>query len=135
MARTSVVPAVNQVELHPVFIQRNVRAFDARHGIVTQSWSPIGGIDRYGAGSPRTARNLLAHPAIRDLARQHSRTPAQVVIRWHLEHRLAVIPKSVHRGRIAENFDVLGFTLTPREVATIDALDTGVRGGPDPFWL
>ncbi|MFF8882882.1 aldo/keto reductase [Streptomyces flaveolus] len=135
MARTRVVPSVNQVELHPFFVQRGVREFDVRHGIVTQSWSPIGGIDRYAAESPRAVRNLLAHPVIRDLAQQHAKTPAQVVLRWHLEHGLAVIPKSVRAERISENFDVFDFALTPQEMAAVDALDTGVRGGPDPYWL
>ncbi|CAL9659832.1 aldo/keto reductase [Streptomyces sp. enrichment culture] len=134
LARSRVVPSVNQVELHPFFVQRDVRAFDARHGIVTQSWSPIGGVDRYAAEGP-AVRDLLAHPVIRDLARRYAKTPAQVVLRWHLDHGLAVIPKSVRAARIAENFDVFDFALTPQEVAEVDALDTGVRGGPNPYWL
>lgn len=126
-----ITPAVNQVELHPFFNQKALRAVDARRGIVTQSWSPIGGINRYFKDKPAT-QDPLAHPVITDLATKYGKTAAQVVLRWHLEHGLCAIPKSVRPARIAENFDVFDFTLTAAEVAAIDALDTGVRGGPDP---
>jgi diketogulonate reductase-like aldo/keto reductase len=132
IARTEVVPAVNQVELHPFFTQRAVRDADARLGTITQSWSPIGGVKVYahqGAGAPES---VLKNPVIGRIAERHAKTPAQVVIRWHIEHGLSPIPKSVHRERIAENFDVFDFRLTAEEIAAIDALDTGVRGGPDP---
>ncbi|MCF4121165.1 aldo/keto reductase [Antribacter sp. KLBMP9083] len=126
--RTTVVPAVNQVELHPYFTQPEVRAADAAHGILTQAWSPIGGITFYrGSGS-----GTLADPVIAGIGKEHDRTPAQVMLRWHLQHGRSAIPKSVRPERIAENFDVFDFALTDEQVAAIDVLDTGVRGGPDP---
>ena len=132
IARSNVVPAVNQVELHPFFVQRELREAHARLGIATQAWSPLGGVNVYLARDPSAPRNPLTHPVIVALAETHRRTPAQVVLRWHLEHGFSAIPKSVKPDRIAENFDVFGFTLTSDEVATIDTLDTGVPGGPDP---
>ena len=129
MARGTVVPAVNQVELHPFFIQAELRAANARHGIVTQSWSPIGGSVRRVAGMER---DPLKHPSILELAARYGKTPAQIVLRWHVQHGLSVIPKSVRPERIAENIDIFDFALTDAESATIDAMDTGVRGGPDP---
>jgi diketogulonate reductase-like aldo/keto reductase len=128
MSRTDVVPAVNQVELHPFFTQRGLRAFNAAHGIVTQAWSPLCGAYVYG----ELVESPLDHPTILELARMHARTPAQVVLRWHLEHGHSAIPKSARADRIKENSDVFDFTLTPDEIAAVDALDTGVRGGPDP---
>lgn len=130
--RTGVVPAVNQVELHPYFTQREVREAGAGLGVVTQSWSPLGGVNLYWEGGRSAAKNPLDHPAVHAAAARHGRTPAQVVLRWHLDSGLAAIPKSVRPHRIAENIDVFGFTLTAEEVAAIDAIDTGVRGGPDP---
>jgi diketogulonate reductase-like aldo/keto reductase len=132
IARTTVVPAVNQVELHPFFIQREVREADARHGVVTQSWSPIGGVNVYAPRDPNAVKNPLEHPVVAKLAAKYGKTPAQVVLRWHIEHGLSAIPKSVRPERIAENIDVFNFRLTANEIAAIDALDTGVRGGPDP---
>lgn len=133
MDRTGVVPAVNQVELHPFFIQRALRDFDARHGIVTQSWSPIGGVYNRNPGrAPASAKSPLEHSTVVAIAAKYRKTPAQVVIRWHLDHGLSVIPKSVHAERIAENFAVFDFTLTPEEVAAIDGLDTEKRAGSDP---
>lgn len=128
--RTEVVPAVNQVELHPHFTQRDTRDFDAAHGIITQSWSPIGGVNRYMASAGVT--DPLQDPVVTRLADTYGKTPAQVILRWHIEHGLCAIPKSVKPQRIAENSDIFDFSLTPEEVAAIDALDTGVRGGPDP---
>ena len=131
LAETSVVPAVNQVELHPYFTQPEVQAADAAHGIVTQAWSPIGGITFYpGWGEQR--RNVMEDPALADLASAHGKTPAQVMLRWHLQQGRSAIPKSVNPGRIAENFDVFDFELSADELVRIDALDTGVRNGPDP---
>ncbi len=131
LARTEVVPAVNQIELHPYFSQPDVQKADAEHGILTQAWSPIGGITFYpGWGEHR--RNVLAEPVITALAAELGRTPAQVLLRWHLQQGRSAIPKSVNAGRIAENFDVFGFELTAEQLATIDALDAGVRNGPDP---
>jgi diketogulonate reductase-like aldo/keto reductase len=132
VARTSVVPAVNQVELHPFFTQPAVREADRRHGIVTQSWSPIGGVNVYMPKDPNSVKNPLEHPVVRELAAKYGKTVAQVVLRWHSQHGLTAIPKSVRPGRIAENFAIFDFELTADEVAAIDALDTGVRGGPDP---
>lgn len=130
--RTGVVPAVNQVELHPYFTQRAIRDADHRHGVITQSWSPIGGVYVYQPHDPADVKNVLEDPVIAELAAKHGKTPAQVILRWHLEHGLSAIPKSVRPARIAENFDVFDFALAPDEVAVVDALDTGVRGGPDP---
>jgi diketogulonate reductase-like aldo/keto reductase len=130
--RTDVVPAVNQVELHPFFVQRDIREANASQGVITQSWSPIGGVNVYMAADPNSIRNLLKHPTITDLATQYGKTPAQVVLRWHVQHGLSAIPKSVRAERIAENIDIFDFALEPAEVAAIDAMDTGVRGGPGP---
>lgn len=125
---TSVVPAVNQIELHPYFQQKELQRLHAQEGIVTQAWSPIGGITSYGGGEKST----LEDPTIGKIARQHGKTPAQVMLRWHLQEGRSAIPKSVRPERIAENFDVFDFELSAEELAAIDALDTGVRGGPDP---
>jgi diketogulonate reductase-like aldo/keto reductase len=132
ISQTSVAPAVNQVELHPFFTQQALRDFHAANGIVTQAWSPLGGVTRYRPADASDVKNPLEHPTILELAAKHRKTPAQVVLRWHIEHGVSAIPKSVKPQRIAENFDVFDFALTPEEVTAIDALDTGVRGGPDP---
>jgi diketogulonate reductase-like aldo/keto reductase len=126
---TEVVPAVNQIELHPYFQQPEVQAFNAEHGIVTQAWSPMGGITSYRGDSSRSTFN---DPVIGQIAAAHGKTPAQVMLRWHLQEGRSAIPKSVNPGRIAANFDVFDFELTGDQLAAIDALDTGVRGGPDP---
>jgi diketogulonate reductase-like aldo/keto reductase len=133
--RTDVVPAVNQVELHPYFTQRDLREVHAELGIVTQAWSPLGGVLVYMPGNGDETRSPLVDPVITDLAVKHGKTPAQVILRWHLEHGFCAIPKSVKPHRIAENFDVFDFELARDDVAAIDALDTGVRGGPDPGQL
>ncbi|MFJ8596387.1 aldo/keto reductase [Streptomyces sp. NPDC093598] len=130
--QTEVVPAVNQVELNPYFVQPEVRQADAGYGIVTQSWSPLGGVNVYWDGGRNKAKNPLDYPTVGEIAARYGKTPAQVILRWHLEHGLSTIPKSVKAHRIAENFDIFDFTLTDGEVASIDAVDTGVRGGPDP---
>lgn len=128
LERTEIVPAVNQVELHPYFTQPGVQKADAEHGILTQAWSPIGGITFYrGSG-----KSTLQDPVILAIARAHGKTAAQVMLRWHLQRGRSVIPKSVRPERIAENFDVFGFDLTADELAALDALDTGVRRGPEP---
>jgi diketogulonate reductase-like aldo/keto reductase len=132
MERTNVVPAVNQVELHPFFIQRELRRAHAQHGIVTQSWSPLGGVNRYAPVDPNAVKDTLEHPVVVNLAAKYGKTPAQIVLRWHLDHGLSAIPKSVRPGRIAENIDIFDFKLTNEEVEAIDGLDTGMRGGPDP---
>ena len=124
----TVVPSINQVEVHPYFQQREVQAADAEHGILTQAWSPIGGITFYRDGSHGST---LKDPTILEIAKAHDRTPAQVMLRWHLQQGRSAIPKSVTPSRIAENIDV-AFELTDDEITAIDGLDTGVRGGPDP---
>ncbi|MDM7854742.1 aldo/keto reductase [Cellulomonas alba] len=131
LRESDVVPAVNQVELHPYFAQRELQAVDATHGIVTQAWSPIGGITFY-PGWGDYGRRILDDPTLTAIAAAHGRTAAQVMLRWHLQQGRSAIPKSVNPARIAENFDVFGFELTPDELDAIDALDTGTRGGPDP---
>jgi len=121
IGETGVVPAINQIELHPRFQQRSLRAFHERHGIATESWSPLG------RGS------ALADPVITAIAAKHRRTPAQVVLRWHLDNGLVVIPKSVTPARIRENLDVFGFGLDADDLTRIQALDHPQgRIGPDP---
>jgi diketogulonate reductase-like aldo/keto reductase len=131
--RTDIVPAVNQVELHPFFIQRDVRDADRRHGVATQSWSPIGGIyGRRPGAAPAGVKSPLEHPVILGLAQRHGKTPAQIVLRWHVDHGLSAIPKSVRPERIAENVGIFDCALTGEEMAAIDGLDTGMRAGSDP---
>jgi 2,5-diketo-D-gluconate reductase A len=129
LAATSVVPAVNQVEVHPYFRQSELLAVNDEHGIRSQAWSPIGGITFYRDGSHGST---LQDPVINDLATAHGKTPAQVMLRWHLQQGRQAIPKSVTPSRIEENFDIFDFELTDNQLAAIDALDTGVRGGPEP---
>jgi len=132
MTKARVVPAVNQIELHPYFPQVELRAKHAEMGIITQAWSPLGGVNVYDAQDPAQQRHLLDDPVLGAIAADHGRTTAQVVLRWHVQHGISVIPKSVRRERIVENISVFDFALSPTEMALIDALDTGVRGGPDP---
>jgi diketogulonate reductase-like aldo/keto reductase len=127
--RSTVVPAVNQIEVHPYFAQREVQALGAEHGILTQAWSPIGGITFYRDGSHGST---LQDPVIGEIATAHGRTPAQVLLRWHLQQGRSAIPKSTKPQRIAENFEVFDFDLTTEQLAAIDALDTGRRAGPEP---
>ncbi len=126
---TEIVPAVNQIEVHPYFSQLEVQAFGAEHGIRTQAWSPIGGITSYRGDA---ATSTFTDPVLTGIAEAHGKTPAQVMLRWHLQRGVQAIPKSVTPSRIAENFDVFDFALTGAEIAQINALDTGVRGGPEP---
>ncbi|RZT66494.1 diketogulonate reductase-like aldo/keto reductase [Microcella alkaliphila] len=126
--QTSIVPAVNQVEVHPYFAQRAVQDADAAAGVLTQAWSPIGGITAYRDGGA----NALQDPTITTIGAARGRTPAQVMLRWHLQQGRSAIPKSVRPDRIRENFDVFDFELTADELAAIDALDTGIRRGPEP---
>jgi 2,5-diketo-D-gluconate reductase A len=129
LGERSVVPAVNQIEVHPYFRQSELLAVDAEHGILSQAWSPIGGITFYRDGSHGST---LEDPTIKQIATAHGRTPAQVMLRWHVQEGRQVIPKSVTPSRIAENFDIFDFELSADELAAIVALDTGVRGGPEP---
>ncbi len=128
LAETSVVPAVNQIELHPYFQQAELQRLHAEHGIVTQAWSPIGGITSYREGQKRT----FDDPILLAIGQAHDKSAAQVMLRWHLRERRSAIPKSTRPERIAENFDIIDFELTSDQIATIDALDTGIRGGPEP---
>jgi diketogulonate reductase-like aldo/keto reductase len=125
----TVVPAVNQIEVHPYFQQPEVQAFGADHGIVTQAWSPIGGITFYRDGEHTST---LEDPTIVRIAAAHAKSPAQVMLAWHLQQGRSVIPKSTKAHRIAENFEVFDVELTDQELAAINALDTGRRGGPEP---
>ncbi|MBK1788761.1 aldo/keto reductase [Prauserella cavernicola] len=125
IAETGVVPAVNQIELHPWLQQAELRAFHAEHGIATEAWSPIA------RGGERLADNEVIGAA----ARKHGKTPAQVVLRWHLELGTIVIPKSVTPERIAQNIDVFDFELDQDDLAAFATLEAGERLGPDPDTL
>lgn len=118
---TSVVPALNQIELHPQLQQAESRALHAKHGIVTEAWSPLG-----------SGKGLLEVPTVVAVAQKHGRTPAQAVLRWHLQTGHVVIPKSVTPSRIAENIDVFGFELDEDDLAAFAALDEGKRLGSHP---
>lgn len=115
--------------MHPFFTQPDVQAADVEHGILTQAWSPIGGITHY-RGDP--ARSTLTDSTIGAIAEAHGKTSAQVMLRWHIQQGRSAIPKSLKPHRIVENFDVFDFDLSSDDLATIDKLDTGVRGGPNP---
>ncbi|NDZ80803.1 aldo/keto reductase [Streptomyces sp. SID10853] len=121
LGETSVVPALNQIELHPQLQQTESRAFHAEHGIHTEAWSPLG-----------QGKGLLDVPTIVAIAQKHGRSAAQVVLRWHLQTGNVVIPKSVTPSRIKENIDVFGFELDADDLAAIAALDEGKRLGADP---
>ncbi|MEU3469203.1 aldo/keto reductase [Streptomyces sp. NPDC006687] len=119
---SSLVPAVNQIELHPLFPQAELRELHASLGIATEAWSPLG-----------QGKELLELPAVTEVAARHGRSAAQVVLRWHLQRGTIVIPKSVTPSRIRENLDVFGFELDAEELAALDALGAGGRRiGPDP---
>lgn len=131
LAEITVVPAVNQIEVHPYFRQPELLDADTAHGIISQAWSPIGGITFY-PGWGENRESTLSDPALLGIGEAHGKTAAQVMLRWHLQQGRSAIPKSVKPARIAGNFDVFDFDLTAQELSAIDALDTGVRGGPDP---
>jgi diketogulonate reductase-like aldo/keto reductase len=121
LAETDVTPAVNQVELHPDFPQEELREFHAEHGILTESWGPLG-----------QGKGLLENPHIVDVARRSARTPGQVVLRWHIQLGNVVIPKSVNPGRIRENIDIFDFELDESDMQAIEQVRTGRRLGADP---
>lgn len=129
LAKTDIVPAVNQIEVHPYFQQREVQDFGREHGILTQAWSPIGGITHYREGQHTSA---LQDPTINRIADAHGKSPAQVMLRWGIQEGRSVIPKSTKAERIAQNIDVFDFELSTDELAAIDALETDTRGGPEP---
>jgi 2,5-diketo-D-gluconate reductase A len=121
IGETGVTPALNQIELHPYLIQERMRRYDADHGIATEAWSPIA-----------QGGELLRDTTVTSLAEKYGKTPAQVVIRWHIELGNVVIPKSVTPSRIAENIDVFDFELAPEDVEAISGLNRDERTGPDP---
>jgi diketogulonate reductase-like aldo/keto reductase len=128
MGTAKVVPSVNQIELHPYFQQKAVQAANAKYGILSQAWSPIGGITFYRGNGAQT----LSDPVLLDIARKYGKSVAQVMLRWHVQEGRSAIPKSTKPARIAENFAIFDFELTADEIARIDALDTDVRRGPEP---
>jgi 2,5-diketo-D-gluconate reductase A len=117
---TTIVPAVNQIEVHPYLTQDHVRAFNTEHGIATEAWSPI------------AQGRVLGDPTIVRIARKHEKTPAQVTLRWHLQRGDIVFPKSITRSRVQENLDVFDFELTDPDMNDITALNRDERTGPDP---
>jgi 2,5-diketo-D-gluconate reductase A len=121
VSETGVWPVVNQIELHPEFSQERLRAWHTEHRVVTQAWSPLG------AGT-----DILNQPEITDLAAAHNRTPAQIVLRWHVQLGDVPIPKSAQPARMAQNLSVFDFALSDQEMAVLDALDRGNRLGGDP---
>jgi 2,5-diketo-D-gluconate reductase A len=120
-AETGTVPAVNQIELHPWLTQRELQAYHREHGIATEAWSPIG-----------KGGDLLQDERVTALAEKYGKSPAQIVLRWHIQQDIIVFPKSVTPSRIRENIEVFDFELGPDDIATIDELDAGIRLGPDP---
>lgn len=124
LTETDTAPAVNQVELHPRLAQASLRAFDSQHRIATEAWAPLA-----------KGGELLQDRTITSLAEKHGKAPAQVVLRWHIQHGTIVIPKSVTPARIVANIDVFDFELTDGDMAAIDRLDAGDRTGPNPATL
>jgi diketogulonate reductase-like aldo/keto reductase len=118
---TGTVPALNQVELHPWFPQTELREFHDQHGIVTESWGPIG-----------QGKGVLEEPTLAEIAQETGKSAAQVVLRWHVQNGLVAIPKSVNPDRIRQNLDVFDFELSEDQMARIAKLDSGKRLGPDP---
>ena len=121
-SESSTIPSVNQIELHPLFQQRELRKYANATGIAIESWSPIGG----------SKGSLLDDERLAEIGLSHNKTVAQVIIRWHIQSGLIVIPKSVHTERIKENFDVFDFELSNLDMEEINAMDADMRGGPDP---
>lgn len=120
--KTGVKPVLNQIELHPLLQQRELQAWNATHSILTESWSPLA----------QGGEGVFDTEIIQALAAKYQKTPAQIVIRWHLDRGLIVIPKSVTPSRIHENFDVFDFRLEKEELSQIQSLDSGTRLGPEP---
>ncbi|GAA1090703.1 aldo/keto reductase [Nocardiopsis metallicus] len=124
VGETEVVPAINQIELHPYFSQAGMRAANADKGVLTEAWSPLG-----------QGKGLLDDPVLAELGAKHGKSAAQVVLRWHLQLGNVVIPKSVTPSRIRENFDVFDFELTAEDIDRIGSLDRDGRIGPNPDTL
>jgi diketogulonate reductase-like aldo/keto reductase len=121
---TEIVPAINQIELHPWLQQSELRAFHREHGIVTEAWSPLA-----------TGGNFLENPVIVSIAKKHDVSPAQVILRWHLDLGNVIIPKSVNRDRMVSNLDLFNIDLDDEDTSQIAQLDAGQRVGPDPDTL
>ena len=119
-AETEIVPAVNQIEVHPYLTQDDLRAFNADHGIATEAWSPIAQGD------------VLDDPVLKKIAEEKGKSTAQVTLRWHIQRGDIIFPKSVTRSRVEENFDLFDFELSGDDVAAIDGLNKNKRRGPDP---
>jgi 2,5-diketo-D-gluconate reductase A len=124
VAETGVMPAVNQIELHPLLQQSALRDYHQAHGILTESWSPIA-----------QGGELLQNPVLKDIGKRHGKTAAQVILRWHIQLGLVVFPKSVNPARIRENIDIFDFKLSHEDMGAIAELDAGQRRGPDPATL
>jgi len=120
LEQTEVVPVINQVELHPFCVQPTLREWCQAQGIAVEAWRPI------------LQGEVGEHPVIAKIAEAHGKTPVQVTLRWHLQHDVVVIPKSIHKERIVSNADIWDFSLSDEEMRAIDALDAGKRTGPDP---
>lgn len=129
---TNVVPAINQVEVHPYFNQLPLREENRRLGILTQAWSPLGGIYINHPKDPSGVIHLLRDPQLVAIATKYARSPAQIVLRWHVQNGVAVIPKSIHAARIRENFEIFDFRLAQEDMAAINGLNRDLRGGTDP---
>lgn len=127
-----VVPAVNQVELHPFFQQKELRETHNRLGILTQAWSPLGGVRGYVPKARQALNDVHSHPVLKSIAEKYGKSPAQVVLRWHVQEGISTNPKSTHAERIKMNFQIFDFELSAEDMAAIHNLDTGVRGGDDP---
>ncbi|HUH53296.1 MAG TPA: aldo/keto reductase [Microbacteriaceae bacterium] len=122
ISETGVVPSVNQIELHPEHQRSELVAYCREKGIATQSWGPLA----------QMKSNLLEKPEILEAAAVYNKTPAQIVLRWHIEHGHIIIPKTVNTSRMKENFEIFDFSLSQKEVSTIDSLESGTNYGPDP---
>lgn len=120
MEEGGIAPMVNQIEMHPRLAQKDMREFDAAHNIVTEAWSPLG------------QGRLLDEDVVVEIAEEHEKTPAQVILRWHMQLGNVAIPKSVTPERIRANFEIFDFELSDEEMGRIDGLDEGHRFGPDP---
>ncbi|MGA9870981.1 MAG: aldo/keto reductase [Rhodococcus sp. (in: high G+C Gram-positive bacteria)] len=130
--RGGLLPAVDQVELHPHLPQHAIREAAARHGIAVESWSPLGGTHNSGWGKQSKPNTLLTDEVITSIGERHAKSAAQVLIRWHLQNGLIVIPKSVHSERISQNIEVFDFELSADDLSRIATLDDGVRVGAHP---
>ena len=122
LKNSSVTPAVDQIESSPQFTNQELIDFLGTQGIAVEAWSPLGG----------TGGNLLTDPTLAEIGAQYGKSPAQTVIRWHIQRGIVVLPKSVHEERIRQNFDVFDFSLSDSDMAAINALNTGKRNGADP---